>query len=102
MVNFGNTLKELRQSAGMTQKQLADRLWLSKATVSYYEQSLRYPSPEILIRLANVFHVSADYLLGMEEKQQTLDITDLTEADIAVVQALIEHLRRKNLNESKG
>lgn len=45
MVDFGNTLKELRMNAGMTQKQLAERLWLSKATVSYYEQSIRNPSP---------------------------------------------------------
>lgn len=63
MVDFGTTLKELRQRAGLTQKQLADKLWLSKATVSYYEQSLRYPSPEILIKLSKIFHVSSDYLL---------------------------------------
>lgn len=99
MVNFGAVLKELRQKAGLTQKQLADRLWLSKATVSYYEQSLRYPSPEILVRLANVFHVSTDYLLGRENKQQTLDITDLTDEDIALLQNIIEHLRKKNLND---
>ncbi len=96
MVNFGNTLKELRQKAGLTQKQLADRLWLSKATVSYYEQSLRYPSPEILVRLANVFHVSTDYLLGRENKKQTLDITDLTDEDIELLQNMIAYIRKKN------
>ena len=65
MVDFGTKIKGLRQQAGLTQKQLADRLWLSKATVSYYEQSLRYPSPEILVKLAGVFHVTTDYLLGI-------------------------------------
>ena len=97
MVDFGSKLKELRQQAGLTQKQLGERIWLTKATVSYYEQSMRYPSPEILVRLANVFHVSTDYLLGMEDKQQTLDVTDLTDEDIALVQEMIAHLRRKNL-----
>lgn len=82
MVDFGTTLKELRQSAGLTQKQLAEKLWLSKATVSYYEQSLRYPSPEILVKLSNVFHVSTDYLLGIEDKKQTLDVTGLPDEDI--------------------
>lgn len=101
MVNFGATLKELRQRAGLTQKQLADRLWLSKATVSYYEQSVRYPSPEILVRLAGIFHVSTDYLLGIEGKQQTLDVTDLTDEDILLLQSMIEHLRRKNLSVKK-
>ena len=82
MVDFGEKLKELRIKAGLTQKQLADKLWLSKATVSYYEQSLRYPSPEMLIKLSNVFHVSTDYLLGIEDKKQTLDVTDLADEDI--------------------
>lgn len=100
MVNFGNLLKELRQQAGLTQKQLAERLWLSKATVSYYEQSLRYPSPEILVKIANVFHVSTDYLLGREGKAQTLDISDLTDEDIALLNAMIEHLRKKNFKNS--
>ncbi len=98
MVNFGTTLKELRKSMGLTQQQLADRLWLSKATVSYYEQSLRYPSPEVIVKLARVFHVSADYLLGMEDKSQSIDVSGLTEEDISVIQSTIELLRKKNLD----
>lgn len=100
MVNFGNTLKELRQRAGLTQKQLADRLWLSKATVSYYEQSLRYPSPEILVRLAGVFHVSTDYLLGLDEKSQSIDVSDLTEDEISAVQSVINALRKSHNKKS--
>lgn len=100
MVDFGTTLKELRQCAGMTQKQLAERLWLSKATVSYYEQSLRYPSPEVLVKLSNVFHVSTDYLLGIEGKKQTIDVTDLTDEDIRFLESAIELLRKKNFERS--
>ena len=55
MVDFGENLKKLRQEAGLTQKQLAERLWISKATVSYYEQSLRCPSLEILLKLSKSF-----------------------------------------------
>lgn len=93
MVDFGENLKMLRQNAGLTQKQLAERLWISKATVSYYEQSLRCPSPEILIKLSNIFHVSTDYLLGMEDKKQTLDVTDLSDEDIKLLQDIIKRLR---------
>ncbi|MCM1006597.1 MAG: helix-turn-helix domain-containing protein [Ruminococcus flavefaciens] len=96
MVDFGTTLKELRQSAGLTQKQLAEKLWLSKATVSYYEQSLRYPSPEILVKLSNVFHVSTDYLLGIEDKKQTLDVTGLPDEDIRFLEDAVSLLRKKN------
>lgn len=97
MVDFGTTLKELRQRAGLTQKQLADKLWLSKATVSYYEQSLRYPSPEILIKLSKIFHVSTDFLLGIDNKKQTLDVTDLPDEDISFLESAVELLRKKNM-----
>lgn len=100
MVDFGETLKKLRSDAGLTQKQLADRLWLSKATVSYYEQSVRYPSPEVLVKLAGVFHVSTDFLLGIENKKQTLDVTDLTDEDIQFLQNAIALLRSKNIEKS--
>ena len=93
MVDFGENLKSLRQKAGLTQKQLAERLWISKATVSYYEQSLRCPSPEILIKLSKIFHVSTDFLLGIEDKKQTLDVTDLSEEDIKLLEEIIARLR---------
>ena len=99
MVDFGKTLKALRQKAGMTQQQLADRLWLSKATVSYYEQSVRSPSPEVLVKITRVFHVSTDYLLGLESKKQTVDVTDLPEEDIAFIEAAVALLRKKSNTE---
>ncbi len=100
MVDFGVTLKELRKSAGMTQKQLAERLWITKATVSYYEQSQRCPSPEMLIKLAKVFHVSTDYLLGIEVKKQSLDVTNLTDEDINFLEQAIFLLRSKNTEKN--
>lgn len=96
MVDFGTTLKELRRRAGLTQNELADKLGLSKATVSYYEQSLRSPSPEMLVKIAGAFHVTTDYLLGLESKRQTLDITDLSYEDVSFLQSAVELLRRKN------
>lgn len=102
MVDFGTKLKELRQKAGMTQKQLAERLWLSKATVSYYEQSLRYPSPEILVKLSGIFHVTTDYLLGIEDKKQTLDVTGLSDEDISFLQDTVDLLRKKNNEISRS
>lgn len=101
MVDFGETLKKLRIDAGLTQKQLADRLWLSKATVSYYEQSVRYPSPTVLVKLAGVFHVSVDYLLGIEDKKQTLDVTDLADEDIQFLESAIALLRSKSREKSR-
>ena len=99
MGDFGKKLKELRKEAGLTQKQLADRLWLKKSTVSYYEQSVYYPSPEIMVKLSNIFHVTTDYLLGIEEKKQTIDVTDLTDEDIEFLENAVKLLRKKNRPE---
>lgn len=93
-VDFSNRLKELRTEAGMTQLQLAQRLGLTKSVISFYELSERAPSPDVLIRLAQIFHVSTDYLLGLD-KRETLDITGLDKDDIALMRALTESLRQK-------
>ena len=94
MVDFGNTLKRLRTESGYTQQQLADRLGVTKSVVSYYELQERYPSPDILIKLASIFHVSTDYLLGLQ-KEATISLDGLSQEDIAVIQRLVELLKQK-------
>ena len=95
MVDFGNTLKTLRLQSGMTQQQLADKLRVTKAVISYYELQERYPSPEVLLKLASIFHVSTDFLLGIEHSA-TLDLTGLTEEDVIILKQLVERLKLKN------
>ena len=95
MVDFGETLKKLRLQENLTQQQLADRLGVTKSVVSYYELSERYPSPEVLIKLASVFHVSTDYLLGLD-KSVTIDLSDLDEEDVITVKRLVTSLKNKN------
>ena len=94
---FGTRLKELRQQAGLTQVQLAERIHVSKAAISNYELFERNPSPDILIKLARIFHVTTDYLLGVEAKKQSVDVTGLSEEDIDFVEKTIKMIRRKNL-----
>lgn len=101
MQDFGKRVKELRQRAGLTQQQLAERILVSKAAISNYELYERNPSPEILIKLARVFHVSTDYLLGIEEKTQVLDVSDLTDEDVEVLEQTAALLRKKNLEQKQ-
>ena len=94
MVDFGERLKKLRLQEKLTQQQLADRLGITKSVVSYYELQERYPSPEILIKLASIFHVSTDYLLGLEQGE-ALYLSGLDEEDIKIVKQLVAHLKQK-------
>jgi transcriptional regulator with XRE-family HTH domain len=95
MVDFGEALKKLRLQEGLTQQQLADRLGVTKSVVSYYELQERYPSPEVLTKLASIFHVSTDFLLGIEKSGEYVDLTGLDEEDIITVKRLVTSLRRK-------
>ena len=94
-MDFGSRLKELRVQAGLTQKQLGDRLGVTKSVVSFYELRERTPSPEVLVKIAAVFHVSTDYLLGIE-KGKSIDISGLDSEDEKVVRSMVELLRKKN------
>lgn len=102
MQNFGKRIKELRLKAGLTQQQLAERIWVSKAAISNYELYERNPSPEILIKLAKVFHVSTDYLLGIETESQVLDVSGLTDEDIQLLENTTALLRKKNMERNRS
>lgn len=94
MVNMGEKLKSLRTEKNLTQKQVADRIGLAISAVSSYESGSRYPSYDVLVRLAHIFHVSTDYLLGMTDKRN-VDVTGLSDDEIELVSQLVEMLRRK-------
>lgn len=96
MSDFGELLKSLRQGANLTQKQLGDRLYVSKHMISYYENSRRPPSADVLMQIAEVFHVSVDYLLGREKKEQTLNLKGLSNKDMEFLQIIILFLQGKN------
>ena len=64
MKDFGNRLKKLRQSAELTQAELADMMGVVPSAVRKYERLPdAFPSIEVLIKLADYFKVSTDYLL---------------------------------------
>jgi transcriptional regulator with XRE-family HTH domain len=97
LVDFGVRLKELRTNAGLTQQQLALQLGLTKTVVSYYELRTRSPSPEILVKLASIFHVSTDYLLGIEH-ERIVDVSGLTEEEISTISHLVELFKKKQMH----
>lgn len=94
-MNMGEKLKSLRIEKKLTQKQVADRIGLAISAVSSYESGSRYPSYEALIKLAHIFHVSTDYLLGMTDRRN-VDVTGLGDDEIELVSQLVEMLRGKH------
>lgn len=66
-MDFGEKLYRLRIERGIYQKQLASYLHVSVGTISNYENGVHSPDLKTLCKLANYFHVSADYLLDRTE-----------------------------------
>ena len=94
MVDFGMTLRTLRRKEDMTQAELARKLDVTKSVISAYENGLRLPSYDILINISRIFHVSTDYLLGLERRQE-IDLSGLTEEEITALLQLIHAMKRK-------
>lgn len=62
-MDFGEKLYRLRIERGIYQKQLAAYLHVSVGTISNYENGVHSPDLKTLCKIANYFHVSADYML---------------------------------------
>jgi len=92
MLEFGKKIKELRQQKLLTQEQLAKRLWVTKSIISAYESGTKFPSLDMLIKLAATFNVSTDYLLGIDKKR-TLDVSNLSQPQIEILCRLISEFR---------
>lgn len=101
MLYFGRKLRKLRKDNNLTQKQLADKLEITKATVSAYETNTKYPSIEVLIKISNIFNVSSDYLLGLSEKTEFQN-SNLTDEQNIIIEEIIKqfiYLNNQNINK---
>lgn len=109
---LGEILKRLRNNKDISQEQLAIKINVAPSTVGMYEQNRRQPDFETLTKIADVFNVSTDYLLGRTDtpkkdildqpiqiaasmKDKTADLSNLSEHDKNVVRQIIESLNKK-------
>ena len=92
---FGERLKSLRSGMHLTQAQLAERIGVTNSIIGRYETGERFPSYDVMVKIAYTFHVTTDYLLGKDRKCM-LDLSDLSDDDITVVETMANALRTKN------
>ncbi len=92
----GLRLKALREKRRLTQQAAADRLGITRATVSAYETNTKTPSVDMLIKLAVLYHSSVDYILGLENRT-SIFLDDLQDSQQETVSKLIELLRAEFL-----
>ena len=86
----------LRQQHKLSQSEVARRLNISSSAVSAFEAEQISPSLETLVKLANLYHVSTDYLLGVDypRDKAVLDTSGLNKQQLTVLQNLIDVMKQ--------
>lgn len=93
-MELGKKIYELRKLSGMTQEQLADKLNISRQTLSKWENGASMPDVESAVRISELFHTSLEELLLEEETPMEKEKTQITLEDLMRINA---HNRKMNL-----
>lgn len=84
-INIGDRLRDIRKDNKFTQAELGELI----GTVNSWEMGIALPSTQFLIRLAKLYRVSTDYLLGLETSE-LVDITHLKASDKEIIYGLLK------------
>ena len=84
-------IRELRLAAGFSQVELAEKLGVSKQSVSNWENDNIQPSIEMLVKISRIFNVSTDFILD-EDNHTYIEVTNLTKTQIHHVQQIINDI----------
>lgn len=75
-INFGKHLKELRESKGLLQRELAEKLDIKQNSLSSYENGKRYPEMFTLLKIAEFFNISLDDLVYKVDKKEDIELNE--------------------------
>lgn len=73
-MNLAQRLQDLRKNAGYSQEEVAERLDVSRQAVSKWESGQGNPEVENIIKLAEIFHVSTDFILLGREREVVMPL----------------------------
>ena len=90
---LNDKIKQLRQSRNLSQVDIAKQLNVTKQSVSNWENDNIQPSIDMLIKLAALFSVSTDHLLGLDDKKY-IEVTGLSDEELAHVQQIIQDIKK--------
>lgn len=96
----GNKIRKLRKQRNISQVELAKHLGVSKSVISSYESSVHLPPYDVLIKMAWLFGVSTDYLLGASGNKM-LNVDGLTDRQVEAITMIIDELRMTNQSASE-
>ncbi len=81
-MDIGKTLATLRKNNGLNQREFAQSIGVSNGAVAMWETNKRQPDIEMLIKIANYYHVSLDYLLGISNKIESVSMLEVCDKEL--------------------
>ncbi len=87
---IGDTIRALREKAGYSQSELARRLTVTRSSVNAWESGLSAPTAAYIVDLAKLFHVTSDYILGLETTNH-INLSGLTEQEVKILYSLLDY-----------
>ena len=81
-------LRLLREKVNLTQSELAKEFKISPSTIAMYERGERKPDPDMLIKFADFFSISIDYLLGRDKPSINAIQSEITPEDLELLQQI--------------
>ena len=87
-------IKELREKAGYSQAQLAKKLDVTRSSVNAWEMGLSTPTTQYIVALSKLFHVSSDYILGIDHSL-SISLHDYSEEEISIIYGIIKYFDNK-------
>ena len=94
-MDVGERIKKYREKQNLSQDELALKIFVSRQTISNWENNNVPPSIDTLLRIARFFDVSTDYLLEFSNERK-ISTNGLTDTQIAHIQAIIQDIVKTN------
>ena len=95
-MSIGERIRELRENIGISQSELAKRLGISRTSVNAWESGLSSPTAQLIIELSKTFHVSSDYILGLNNDGKNITIGTYSEDEIKLLFELMNYFDKKS------
>ena len=100
LYSLNENIRKLRNACGMSQVEFANLVGVTKQCVSNWENDNVLPSIEMLIKIADIFKVTTDYLLG-RESAICIDVSTLTKEQIGHISLIVKDFEALNKKENE-
>ena len=91
---LSDRIKSLRIKSGISQAELARKLNVTRSSINAWESGLSTPTTQYIEKKEKIFHVSSDYILGIENKM-SINLDNFDEDEINIIYELVEYFDSK-------